>query len=179
MLLTLVQANLPKRHWAPYSRTMRAAIFSMLGLGLGLSAIPGHATSQDECTIPMTNEWLRQDDRPISGARLDPAQVLPVVADLVQATKALTHRSAVLLTSAQTARFAGHRIPTTNPRRLHPYLVRAVYPVDDPVLEVRWDGDRLSVSASGLGCAPFTKRPIIVLLEHEPKRVDVIATAAL
>ena len=41
------------------------------------------------------------------------------------------------------------------------------------------DDRKLVVFADGLGCAPFTKRPVVVWLDREPAELFVGAHAAL
>jgi hypothetical protein len=120
---------------------------------------------------------LREGSSPSDGfAEIDRSRIHIVTRDLDAATARLSARSIVPLGRAQLSRFLGE-VPASPAKGLRPYLVRAVFPVLNPVLGVRVQGSALTVLAGGLGCAPFVKHPIIVYLEREPVDVFVIASA--
>lgn len=137
------------------------------------------AWAQPGCDAPADSDWLKPAAASTERA-LDPGLIRPVGRALPRAIALLATRSSVVLTAADVVAMTG--VPTVPPpqdRTLRPYLVRAVFPTDKPVLTVRWSGANLHVAAAGLGCAPFTRHPIIVFLDRAPADVFVTASAAL
>ena len=138
------------------------------------------AIGQPDCPYPATSDWLSNfdgsnfPDKPLADGR-----VLVVTNDINEAIEMLAGRSVLPLGDAQVRKFTGKSFDALRQRTLRPYLVRAVFPTSSPDLEVAWDGRLLAVFAGGLGCSPYWKRPIIVLLEREPVQVHVSASAAL
>lgn len=63
--------------------------------------------------------------------------------------------------------------------KLSPWLVRAVYPTPNAFVGASWFGTTLSVTAGGMGCAPFARHPVVIWLDKMPHRVEVTASAAL
>lgn len=148
----------------------------MLALLLILVATP--ADAQFQCTEPTTNEWLLQPATSIDGETVAASRVRPVVSDLPLAIEALKNQPIILLSAKEAARFAGPDAADKG-ARLKPYLVRAVFPSSRPRLDVRWSGKDLHISAAGLGCAPFTKHPVVIFLDRKPEKLFVTASAAL
>ena len=154
---------------------------STLSIAAGVASLAlwvAPASAQYECSISTTNEWLTSGNHPSPETQLSDDRVHPVTQRLPQAIAKLERRSAVRLSEADTRDFLGASTRTT-PRRSRAYLVRAVYPTPYPRFWVKWDGTQLDVFAGGLGCAHFTKHPIIVFLERQPREVYVGASAAL
>ena len=140
-------------------------------------ALPRAASAQWTCSLPATSEWLREGSPPSDDfAEIDRSRIHIVTHYLDTARTMLSARSIVPLDRAQLSRFLGG-VPASPAKGLQPYLVRAVFPVSNPVLGVRVQGSALTVLAGGLGCASFVKHPIIVYLEREPVDVFVIASA--
>jgi hypothetical protein len=137
------------------------------------------ATAQYSCSIPTTNEWLTKGDHPSPEAQLSDERVLPVTQRVPEAIAKLESRSAIRLGETEVRHFTEESSARISNHKLRAYLVRAVFPTPHPRFWVKWDGVRLDVFAGGLGCAPFTKHPIIVLLERRPREVYVGASAAL
>jgi hypothetical protein len=136
------------------------------------------ATAQFTCALPTSSEWLKQGDSSGPVKQLGEKRVRPVSAHQAGAVAKLVRRSAVLLTEAEVRKFTGEPSSISD-RALRGYLVRAVYPTANPALDVIWDGTRLDVFASGLGCAAYVKHPIVVFIKRPPRRVYVMASAAL
>jgi hypothetical protein len=137
------------------------------------------ATAQYSCSSPTTNEWLTKGDHPSPEAQLSDERVLPVTQRVPEAIAKLESRSAIRLGETEVRHFTEESSARISNHKLRAYLVRAVFPTPHPRFWVKWDGVRLDVFAGGLGCAPFTKHPIIVLLERRPREVYVGASAAL
>jgi hypothetical protein len=157
---------------------VRHMVPSVCGL-VSLTSALAAAMVQITCTAQAANEWLRKGDSPGPGTQLSADRIRPVTQRVPQANAKLQRRSVALLTDAEIQKFTGQPSAKASDRRLRAYLVRAVFPTGNPSLDVRWDGRRLDVFARGLGCAPFTKHPIIVFLERPPRQVFVRASAAL
>ena len=139
------------------------------------SAAP--AAAQYQCTAPTSNSWLRQAPASTPETRIDDRFVRPVTRALPHAVAMLKKQALIRLSERDVKRFTGTVIPSD--QSLRPYLVRAVFPTATPNLELSWGGSSLHVFAAGLGCAPFTKHPIVVFLDRKPHRVFVMASAAL
>jgi len=141
----------------------------------------GAAPLQSWCNLPAHASWMRPGTRNEGGRAVPASHIFPVVSGLSRSVESLRHRPIRLLDAAEAAKLGGTGIRTAmrGQRRLRPYLVRAVYPTRHPTIAVRWYGDHLSVNSGGLGCFPFTNRPIIVLLNRAPKQLFVDAHAAL
>lgn len=137
--------------------------------------------AQFQCDATTRNEWLASPSNVDEGEKIDPALVRPISSNIKRAIALLGDRSAIPLTHGQLVEFMGTKASETIPPgdQYHAYLVRAVFPTGRPTLNVRWSGNDLHVFAAGLGCAPFTKHPVIVFLTREPARVFVTASAAL
>ena len=114
---------------------------------------------------------------------LSRSRITPVTVHLSEAVARLNDRDAVELTSSEAATFIGSANPPSLAENgappLRPWLVRAVFPTFNPLLDAAWKGDKLVVFADGLGCAPFVKHPVVVWLDRAPASVIVIATADL
>lgn len=155
----------------------RAAQVALFLLILASAAHAQPASGQFKCDAPTTNKWLL----PLVGSgkneEVDVALVYPVQKDVERAIGLLDNQSAIPLTPAQLTEFGVKASSYASARRA--YLVRAVYPVPRPKLAVSWVGKDLHVFANGLGCAPFVKRPLVILLDRKPRRVFVTAAAAL
>jgi hypothetical protein len=153
----------------------------LLALLLVLAAFSPSAAAQFECNLPTTNEWLWGEVYQ-EGPDLEiaPNRVFTVSRNLRGAIALLKRKPAVALTAAEARRFAGNSLKVPAGRSLRPYLVRAVFPSEDPTIEVSWGrGDRLRVFTEGLGCNPHEKYPIVVFLDRKPKHVFVTTSAAL
>ncbi|HMN53108.1 MAG TPA: hypothetical protein PKC32_02825 [Sphingopyxis sp.] len=151
----------------------------LLSLLLVPAACAKAVTGQLECDVPAANEWLlNPPDAEQSEA--GPAEpVFPVQKNIAGAIELLDSRSIVRLTAEQLVDFGIETDKAASPTERSAFLVRAVYPTRRPTLNVGWVGNDLHVFAGGLGCAPFTKHPLVVFLDHEPERVFVMASAAL
>ena len=158
--------------------SMRTKCWLTFVMALVASTGPAPVTAQPGCAAPVSSAWLRPLPPPDKNVRVEPSRVHPVSRDLRAAVGMLRIQHVLELSQDDVVRFAGVGMPR-QPAGLRPYLVRAVFPTSNPQLEVRWNGIALHVSASGLGCAPFTDHPIIVFLERGPAAVFVMATAAL
>jgi hypothetical protein len=152
-----------------------------LSLVVTSSASAEPADVQFQCDATTKNDWLAAPSNLDEGEKIDSALVRPISKYIERAIALLDDQSAIALTRDQLIEFTGAQtseaIPPSDPYRA--YLVRAVFPTRRPLLDVRWSGNDLHVFASGLGCAPFAKHPVIVFLTHEPERVFVTASAAL
>lgn len=115
------------------------------------------------------------------GTAVDASLVHPVIHDLPRAQVMLRVHPVAPLEQAEVVRFTGPvaGVPSEQGGWLRPYLVRAVLPTPNAILDVRWSGTSLHVAANGLGCAAFSNHPIIVYLERKPGDVFVTASAAL
>jgi hypothetical protein len=153
-----------------------AASFLLLGAATALGTGTGNA--QYRCTAPAHNEWLTRGGGVAIGKRLPEDRVRSVTQQLDPTIELLNSKSSVLLSDAQVRRFTGKDIPTKS-GDWKAFLVRAVFPVANPKLDVLWDGDALEVSAFALGCAQYVKHPVVVFLERAPSQVFVTAGAAL
>lgn len=159
---------------------MRRTLSLLFGsIGFTASAAAMSVAAQTSCAQPTTNEWLGQNRGVAPTNQLQAERVRKVSMRLDRAVARLKSRSAVLLTDEEVQAFTGSGRASIESRGLRAYLVRAVFPTRSPSLDVRWDGKRLDVFAGGLGCASFTKHPIVVFLEQKPRQVVVMATAAL
>lgn len=151
----------------------------LVSLATSLSAGSTLVAGQFRCDAPTANEWLLPSAKRIEGGEIEPSSVYPVEGNLDRAIALLDEESAIPLTQAQLSGFstkgAGASLKPTHSA----YLVRAVYPTTRPQLKVAWMGSDLHVFADGLGCAPFVKHPVIVILDRKPMRVFVNASAAL
>lgn len=98
-------------------------------------------------------------------------------------TREINRREAERLSGDPVLKFAHPRLPQYSPaalkKRLRPYLVRAVYPVAHPRVEVGWAGTRLIVRTTGMGCVPFTEQPLVIWLRATPRTVVTWASADL
>lgn len=154
------------------------SVLAFFALTACAGAIPRQ--SQSACTLPTTNEWLKQ--APATDwarfARVDASLVQQVSNDVPSAVALLANEDAVQLSPEQVQRFAG-RPPEDVPSGTAAYLVRAVFPTGRPSVSVGWYQNDLHVFAGGLGCAQYEKRPIIVYLGRHPHNVFVSASAAL
>jgi hypothetical protein len=148
-------------------------------LVLAVSLTTAPASAQFTCAVPTTNEWLKHGDGSGPSKQLSEGRVRPVTDRIADAVNKLEGPSVVALSDADLKRFIGQVSGAGSSPGFHPYLVRAVYPTGNPSLDVRWNGKRLDVFARGLGCAAFVKHPIVVFLERRPRRVYVMASAAL
>jgi len=140
---------------------------------------PAHASEAPVCNASTSNEWLRQSNGSPVTEPLSAERVHLVIAKLDEAITKLAFHPYVSLKAREAAAFTGQFGGLKGQPNLHPYLVRAVYPVRNPKLNIVWDGKNLDVFAFGLGCAPYTKHPIVVLLEQAPTDIHVMASAAL
>ena len=166
-------------HSLAYAHRVHRLILSVALMWLASMPAAATVTGHSTCAAPTSNEWLRQGSSSGPVEELPASQVRPVAQHLDEAIEKLETRSALLLSDAEARRFSGVENGTSSRPKLRPYLVRAVYPTGNPMLSVRWNGQRLDVFAGGLGCAPFAKHPIIVFLESPPREVFVMASAAL
>jgi hypothetical protein len=138
------------------------------------------AAAQYGCHEPTSNEWLDQGFYRGPGAEVRDDFVQPVTNDLPRAVAMLSSAQFVRLSANDVRRFLGPGFAIPRGRKLEPHLVRAVFPTDRPKLGVSWDNNgNLFVFAGGLGCAPFSKHPIVIFLDREPQRIFVSASAAL
>lgn len=150
-------------------------------LALAVLATPASACAQQfRCDAPSHDEWMtpwvaRDGESPIAAASI--VTIDPATAG--EAIGLLQSSAAVELDSAQFAHFAGAGSNARPGPGEKPYLVRAVFPSPNAIVEASWFGDVLRVSAGALGCAPFLKHPVILLLNRVPVTVDVQASAAL
>lgn len=155
----------------------RAAQAALLPLILASAVHAQPTAGRFKCDAPTTNEWLLPPAGSGKSEKVDAALVYPVQKHVERAVGLLDKQSATPLTQAQLAEFGVDAAPSTSVRRA--YLVRAVYPVQRPTLDVSWVSRDLHVFANGLGCAPFVKRPLVIFLDRKPRRVFVTAAAAL
>lgn len=156
---------------------LRSAIASICAAVLiGMTSA---ACAQYACNAPTTNSWLTPVDGGQQGKFLAASCIAVVQTNLEAAVAMLETQSAIPLDNAGVAALTGLQPGDAAQNGLKPFLVRAVYPVRQPRLELRWIGARLDVSASGLGCARFVKHPLVVWLEQLPYEVHVHASAAL
>jgi len=154
------------------------ALACLIFLTVSSATGSGEAAQQFRCDAPTANEWLALPaDRSMSKT-VEEADIHRIEGDLEGAIGLLDKSSAVRLTKSQLAGFGVERARALGQRR-RAYLVRAVYPTANPRLSIGWNGDDLHVFADGLGCAPFVKHPVIVILDREPERIFVAASAAL
>lgn len=166
----------------------------MMPIAVALSlATMSLSFAQEACTAPTSNPWLTPIGHQEKIQQAVPLWILYAVqADYyTEAVARLRAHRAIRLGRAEAERMAGSpimafphpKLPQYSPARLkrkrHPYLVRAVYPVAALRVEVGWAGSRLLVLASGMGCAPFIEKPLIVWLEREPGEVVTWAEADL
>jgi hypothetical protein len=135
------------------------------------------ADAQYHCSAPTHNQWLTRASGVATERHLPEEQVRSVSQELEATIELLASKSSVQLSDAQVLRFTGQKTIAAGDR--HPFLIRAVFPVAKPKLDVFLNGDALEVSASGLGCAPYVMHPIVVFLERAPTQVFVTAAAAL
>lgn len=155
----------------------RAALVALLPLILASAAHAQPAAGQFRCDAPTSNEWLLPPPDTDKGEKVDSGLIYPLQKDVERAIGLLDNQGAIPLTRAQLAEFGVDAAPFSAARRA--YLVRAVYPVERPRFDVSRVGEDLHVFASGLGCAPFVKRPLVIFLDRKPRRVFVTAAAAL
>jgi hypothetical protein len=143
---------------------------------VALAPVP--AAAQNGRTEPTSSEWLRQAPNPQPPKRLSDDQVSPVAHELPEAIARLERSPAVPLRDSEVQKFLGRPAPDAD-RKLRAYLVRAVFPSAHSMVHVRRDGSRLDIFADGLGCAPYTKHPIIVFTDRRPRRIYVMAGTVL
>jgi hypothetical protein len=155
-------------------------VASLIASVAGLS--PEAASAQSGCRYPTTNGWLsaagRDGDFKAAPA---PVSTFPVVDGLPAAIVRLEAKPIEAISAAEAVQMAGPEISQALSQNtgLRPYLVRAVFPTARPSIKVERRGDDLTVFAAGLGCAPFTKHPLVILLDREPRRIAVAANSAL
>ncbi len=145
----------------------------------GCKPISQDSTAEDRCNIPASHPWERAATTTFDSARPIPSELIrPVIDDVQGAVIALSHVASKRLSDADAKRYSGGKLSADH-RHLYPYLVRAVYPSEQPAINILRSGDDLLISTSGLGCAPFVGHPIIVLLPAPPAQIFVQAGAAL
>ena len=149
-------------------------------LVLSVSITPVAATAPVKCDASTNSDWLRQPIKSLTGARIETSRVQAVRQNISAASAMLENRHFVVLSKRDLVKFVGTTaMPQPTGSYVRPYLVRAVFPTPSPHLEVRWSGGNLHVFSAGLGCAPFTKHPIVLFLDRKPANVYVVASAAL
>lgn len=150
---------------------------------LGAIGLPVPSTAeQSECREPSTDDWLRQPVAPFNWQDLEAIAIRQVRADaLVVAVERLSDVSVVALSDDEVERLGEAEMVgrAAIPTGWRPYLIRSVFPVGNPRIDLNWQGEKLVVDAFGLGCAAFTKHPIIVYLDRAPTELFVTASAAL
>lgn len=110
---------------------------------------------------------------------IEETRVVKVERATSDAVERLSRRAAVGLTWDEARSFVGPNVLPALREGEQFYLVRAVFPVHNARVTVAWwHGDALSVSAFGLGCAPYEKQPLVVPLDRKPAAVMVTASAA-
>jgi hypothetical protein len=151
-----------------------------IGSALAL-AVAAPASAQFKCDAPTKNAWLTEGLRWDETAPLvPPGRILEIEpAAVPEAIRALDRVAILPLDGERLTRLLGAGRPAAPPENLSPYLVRAVYPTPSPHLSATLNGGVLRVSASGLGCAPFVKHPVVIYLERAPETIEVTADAAL
>jgi hypothetical protein len=156
---------------------VRAALILPLSLALAACA----SGSPFRCDLPTSNPWRTQAPEgfrrlpPIEAWRIQP---LPET-HVPEAVARLSDRSVSALTPEEAAELTGAARPAGT-EALRPWLVRAVYPAANAAIGAAWlDGDRLVVTADGMGCAPFVQHPVLLWLEREPMQLFVVADAVL
>jgi len=148
-----------------------------IALLFALALAGSSAPAQVACDAPSRNAWLHSGPVvPETGPHIV-VPAAPVERDMSRAILALERNPVIALRPADVTRF-GVTAPTLAPG-VTPYLVRAVYPTARPHITAGLDRTVLRIHASGMGCAPFLKHPIIVWLAQAPKTLVVTADAAL
>lgn len=144
-------------------------------------AVAAPASAQFKCDAPTKNGWLTEGLRWDETAPLvPPGRILEIESAAVpEAIRALDRVAILPLDGERLRRLLGTGRPAAPSANLSPYLVRAVYPTPSPQLSATLTGGVLRMSASGLGCAPFLKHPVVIYLERAPRTVEVTADAAL
>ncbi len=154
-------------------------MLAMLLMSSGCTALASVDTDQADCPIPASHRWEKDPPPAFTDAvEIDRLHIRPVVRDVPDAVQTLALRSAMPLSDADAARFTATAQPPPE-NELRPYLVRAVYPNQKPVLTVSRYRRSVLVSAYALGCAPFVGHPVVVFLPFAPDAVYVEASAAL
>jgi hypothetical protein len=155
---------------------MRTALLILL---LSLTACVGQG-GQFRCDAPTANEWATRAPPGFREAPpIAPGNIQIVRLNVAEAAAELSTQPVRALTPVEAGRLIGAEAPPGS-QGLRPFLVRAVFPVENPILTAAWmEGDRLVVVADGLGCAPYVKRPLVLWLDRVPTGLFVVATAAL
>jgi hypothetical protein len=153
---------------------LRAALAILILTASG----PGYA--QFKCDASTSSKWLHSPAGFKDGSVIPKSLIQVVDRHFAKASAMLDRRPYAALRADQVTQFVGDAAFSKRATsEFHPYLVRAVFPTPNSNLELRWVGDDLHVEAAGLGCAPFSNRPIVVFLNRRPASVFVIAAGAL